>query len=60
MHPEAKTVFIGPCLAKKAEAREPDIAGAVDYVQTFVGSLNHFRFLGPPNRINNDGECCYC
>lgn len=35
IHPEAKTVFIGPCVAKKAEAREKDIADAVDYVLTF-------------------------
>jgi iron only hydrogenase large subunit-like protein len=33
--PVAKTVFIGPCIAKKAEAREKDIADAVDYVLTF-------------------------
>ena len=25
MHPDAVTVFIGPCLAKKKEAKEPDI-----------------------------------
>ncbi len=35
LHPEAKTVFIGPCIAKKAEAREADIRDAVDYVLTF-------------------------
>lgn len=35
LHPDAVTVFIGPCLAKKAEAREKDLAGAVDYVLTF-------------------------
>jgi len=35
LHPEAKTVFIGPCIAKKAEAREKDVAGAIDYVLTF-------------------------
>ena len=35
LHPDALTVFIGPCLAKKAEAREPDLVGAVDYVLTF-------------------------
>lgn len=35
LHPDAKTVFIGPCLAKKAEAREADVAGAVDAVLTF-------------------------
>lgn len=35
MDKNAKTVFIGPCIAKKAEAREPDIADAVDFVLTF-------------------------
>ncbi len=35
LHPEALTVFVGPCIAKKAEAREKDVAGAVDYVLTF-------------------------
>lgn len=35
LHPDAVTVFAGPCLAKKSEAREPDIAGAIDYVLTF-------------------------
>ena len=43
MHPEAKTVFIGPCLAKKAEAKEPDIADAVDYVLTFDETAELFR-----------------
>lgn len=33
--PEAKVVFIGPCIAKKSEAREKDVAGAIDYVMTF-------------------------
>lgn len=33
--PNAKTVFIGPCIAKKAEAKEKDIADAVDFVLTF-------------------------
>ncbi|MFA6844457.1 MAG: [Fe-Fe] hydrogenase large subunit C-terminal domain-containing protein [Sphaerochaetaceae bacterium] len=35
LHPDALTVFIGPCIAKKAEAKEKDIADAVDYVLTF-------------------------
>lgn len=35
LHPDAVTVFLGPCLAKKKEAKEPDIADAVDYVLTF-------------------------
>ncbi len=33
--PGAKIVFVGPCLAKKAEAKEPDIADAIDFVLTF-------------------------
>jgi len=35
LYPDAVTVFVGPCIAKKAEAREKDIADAVDYVLTF-------------------------
>ena len=35
LYPDAVTVFIGPCMAKKAERREPDIADAVDHVITF-------------------------
>lgn len=33
--PEGRVVFIGPCTAKKGEAREPDLAGEVDHVLTF-------------------------
>lgn len=46
IHPEAKTVFIGPCLAKKAEAKEPDIADAVDNVLTFEEISELFRLTG--------------
>jgi iron only hydrogenase large subunit-like protein len=35
LEPEAKVVFIGPCVAKKSEAMLPDLAGAVDFVLTF-------------------------
>lgn len=35
LHPDAITVFIGPCLAKKSEAKEKDLADAVDFVLTF-------------------------
>ena len=35
LEPDAVTVFIGPCVAKKAEARERDISGAIDFVLTF-------------------------
>ncbi|AJQ28180.1 [Fe-Fe] hydrogenase large subunit C-terminal domain-containing protein [Pelosinus fermentans] len=33
--PDAKVVFIGPCIAKKSEALLPDLKGAIDYVLTF-------------------------
>lgn len=46
LHPDALTVFIGPCLAKKAEAREKDLADAVDYVLTFQEVKNIFDALG--------------
>ena len=35
INPNAKVVFIGPCVAKKSEALLPDLKGAVDFVITF-------------------------
>ncbi len=46
LYPDAGTIFIGPCLAKKAEAREPDLAGAVDFVLTFQEIQQIFGFTG--------------
>jgi len=43
--PEAKVVFIGPCIAKKAEAKEPDLVGDVDYVLTFAETKLIFEAL---------------
>jgi nitrogen-specific signal transduction histidine kinase/NAD-dependent dihydropyrimidine dehydrogenase PreA subunit len=31
---DVRCVFVGPCVAKKAEARDPEVAGAVDEVLT--------------------------
>lgn len=45
LHPDAITVFVGPCIAKKAEAREKDIAGAVDFVLTFQETQEIFDLL---------------
>lgn len=42
LHPGAKTVFIGPCLAKKAEAKEADIRDDVDFVLTFQEIIEIF------------------
>lgn len=44
LHPDAITVFIGPCIAKKAEAREKDVADAVDFVLTFQETEDIFEF----------------
>jgi ferredoxin hydrogenase len=35
LSPDTKVVFIGPCMAKKAEAKDKDLVGEVDYVLTF-------------------------
>lgn len=35
LHENSMTVFVGPCVAKKAEAKEPGLVGAIDYVLTF-------------------------
>lgn len=35
LNKDAKVVFVGPCIAKKAEAKEKDVAGAIDFVLTF-------------------------
>jgi len=62
-YPEAKVVFIGPCVAKKAESKEEEVAGVIDAVLTFpeiaemfaardinIDSLPDEKFVGPkPN-----------
>jgi iron only hydrogenase large subunit-like protein len=35
LNPEAVVVFIGPCIAKKNEAKDKGLEGAVDFVLTF-------------------------
>lgn len=45
LYPDAMTVFIGPCLAKKAEAKEIDVADAVDFVLTFQELRDVFEVL---------------
>lgn len=45
LHPDALTIFIGPCLAKKAEAKQKDIADAVDFVLTFQEMEDVFNIM---------------
>lgn len=55
LEPDAVTVFIGPCMAKKAEAREADIADAVDFVLTFKEVQDIFDFAEiNPAKLEND------
>lgn len=57
LNPEVKVVFIGPCIAKKAEAKETDICDAVDFVLTFqevsamfeVAKVNPSKLQGVPS-----------
>lgn len=46
LHPGAKVVFIGPCIAKKAEAKETDVQDAVDAVLTFREVEQIFEAVG--------------
>lgn len=45
LHKGCKTIFIGPCLAKKAEIREPDLIGDIDLVLTFEELQDIFEAL---------------
>ena len=45
-NPQAKVVFIGPCVAKKSEALLPDLAGAIDFVLTFQELATIFEATG--------------
>lgn len=55
LHPKAVTVFIGPCMAKKKEARELDIADAVDYVLTFQEVRDMFEAADiHPEKLGED------
>lgn len=42
---EAKVVFIAPCIAKKAEIKEADVEGAIDYVLNFQELKEIFEAL---------------
>ncbi|MBP3917026.1 [Fe-Fe] hydrogenase large subunit C-terminal domain-containing protein, partial [Clostridium sp.] len=45
LNKDAKVVFVGPCIAKKAEAKEKDVAGAIDFVLTFQELNDIFESL---------------
>lgn len=43
LDPDCAVVFVGPCVAKKAEAKEAELAGAIDCVLTFQEMADVFR-----------------
>ncbi|HEX2956404.1 MAG TPA: [Fe-Fe] hydrogenase large subunit C-terminal domain-containing protein [Chitinispirillaceae bacterium] len=58
LHPDALTIFIGPCIAKKTEAKEKDIAGAVDFVLTFqeVQDIFNIMEIDPSRMIESEKD----
>lgn len=55
LHPDAKVVFIGPCIAKKAEAKEADVRDSVDVVITFKELKQIFEAVGiKPGELDED------
>ena len=60
LNPECKVVFVGPCVAKKAEAKEKDILGAIDYVLTFEELKTIFDALDiHPEELEEDHSVEY-
>ena len=55
-YPNSKVVFIGPCVAKKAEANLPDLAGTIDYVLTFQELKTLFEAAGIDPTKEKDDE----
>ncbi|KUO73931.1 MAG: iron hydrogenase [Clostridia bacterium BRH_c25] len=45
LYDNVKVVFIAPCIAKKAEAKETDLNGAIDYVLNFRELQEIFKAL---------------
>lgn len=45
LNPKCKVVFVGPCIAKKAEAKEPDLKEYIDFVLTYTELKDIFDCL---------------
>ena len=55
-NPEAKVVFIGPCVTKKAEAKDERVAGVVDAVLTFAELKEMFAAKGITPESEEEGQ----
>ncbi|WP_446898070.1 [Fe-Fe] hydrogenase large subunit C-terminal domain-containing protein [Clostridium sp. LBM24168] len=55
LNPDCKVVFVGPCIAKKAEAKNKDIQGSIDFVLTFQEVEDIFESLNiKPSELQDD------
>ncbi|WP_027625395.1 [Fe-Fe] hydrogenase large subunit C-terminal domain-containing protein [Clostridium lundense] len=55
LNPDCKVVFVGPCVAKKGEAKEKDLLGDIDFVLTFTEIKDIFDSLGIcPEELEED------
>ncbi len=46
LYDDVKVVFIAPCIAKKAEIKEPELKGAIDFVINFRELKEVFKVMG--------------
>ncbi|NMM62148.1 4Fe-4S binding protein [Clostridium sp. P21] len=55
LNSNCKVVFIGPCIAKKAEAKDKDLIGDIDFVLTFAEVKDIFDSLNiDPSKMKED------
>jgi iron only hydrogenase large subunit-like protein len=60
LNKDCKVVFIGPCIAKKAEAKEKDLLGDIDFVLTFAEVKDIFEaFNINPTELEEDKSTEY-
>ncbi|CAB1254772.1 [Fe-Fe] hydrogenase large subunit C-terminal domain-containing protein [Clostridium sp. MT-14] len=60
LNPNCKVVFIGPCIAKKSEAKEKDIIKNIDFVLTFSEVKDIFDTLNiHPNELKEEPSTEY-
>jgi iron only hydrogenase large subunit-like protein len=60
LNTDCKVVFIGPCVAKKAEAKEKDLIGDIDFVLTFAEMKDIFETLNIiPENMEEDPSSEY-
>ncbi len=58
IYPEAKVIFVSPCKAKRVEASDPELTGAIDFVITFKELKDFFSLinLNPADMYENNKD----